>query len=718
VNRTEKLSIVTPRRPRCRAVFLFPLLLALGSGALPAQADDTLAKSVPADIGFFVEIRDAADLLIPLLEPQIWTTLADFAGQPAQAEDAAAWRKQIEKTVRMPPEQAIRTLLAQRVAFVGEGPRQTQDAVVVCRPTTPIKQLLESWKARRLEDAQFKQPATYQLSEGAIGVAQRDDLLYFGTLLPANGLFRRMLPVIAQPAAGRLADEAVFKRLRARVPENADGILFVRLGGGDDAFDTPIVPVSQPASTAPAASQPASSTASRPSARKTRLPDLPGPLRNAQNILVALQRDGSRLHFTAVGDKPRGPTPIARKAPRMIAALPERTLAAWQGNLDFATYVDAILSLPENNRVRWALSQPNQGETARALASAIGSSTCVAIGAVQPAGRTADTPPLPAFAVLVPVLDAETVTREMATISDTLGLYYNMASLTRGIPPLQPAAQERIGDVTASFLNFSPLIEKVDRGAVGELHLAWTVHDGVLIVATHLDWLREILAARADEARRWSAVLGLAKPSMPEACDNVLAVQTGPLSDVGALWLTWIEKNVPEVLSEQWWRRDSIARRLTQLGINTRRVPQEPAKLRVISVEPNSPCDDRIRVGDLLIGAGGKRFATSQPQDEIRTAIAQRPNGRYVMLHVERDGAIRDELIPLPYLNLIQTLRRAVAIGKIAQRFIYFDDQPEPAGSRGFLTVELRKDPAPLFRFQKPTPASAPLAPASQPAAP
>lgn len=712
MNRTAKRSIVAPRRPRCRAVFLFPLLLALGLAASPGRADDTLAKSVPADVGFFVEIRDAVDLLIPLLDPQIWTTLADFAGQPAQAEDAAEWRKQIEKTVRMNPEQAIRTLFAQRVAFVGQGRRQTQDAVVVCRPTAPIKQLLDFWKARRLEDPQFQQPATYQLNEGAIGVAQRDDLLYFGTLLPATGLFRRMLPVIAQPAAaGRLADEPVFKRLRARVPDNSDGILFMRLGGGDDASDNPVVPVSQPAATTQAASSPAS----RPAARRTRLPDLPGPLRNSQNILVALQRDGSRLHFTAVGDKPRGPTPPARPAPRLIAALPERTLAAWQGNLDYATYVDAILSLPENNRVRWTLSQPNQGETARALASAIGSTTCVAMGVVQPVGRRADAPPVPALAVLLPVLDVETVTREMATISDTLGLYYNMLSLARAIPPLQPAAQERIGDVTASYLNFSPLIEKVDRGAVNELHMAWTVHDGVLIVATHLDWLREIMAARADETRRWSAVLGLSKPRMPEVCDNMLAVQTGPLADVGARWLTWFEKNVPEVLSEQWWRRDSMARRLTQLGINTRRVPQEPAKLRVISVEPNSPSDGRIRVGDLLIGAGGKRFASSQPQDEIRTAIAQRPNGRFVTLRVERDGLSRDEQIPLPYVNLIQTLRRAVAIGKVAQRFIYFDDQPEPAGSRGFLTIELRKDPAPLFRFENPAPASAPV---NQPAAP
>lgn len=713
VNRTPRGLLVTPRRPRRRAVFLWSLLLACGFGAARAAADDSLAKSVPADIGFFVEIRDASDLLIPMLDPQIWTTLADLAGQPAQAEDAAIWRQQIEKTVKMDPEQAIRTLFSQRVAFVGESPRQTQDAVVVCRPRSDPKTLLDSWKALRVQDPGLQQPPTYQL-HGVIGAAQVGDLLYFGTLIPANGLFRRMLPVVAQPGRPQLADEDTFKRLRGRVPENADGILFVRLGG-DDAPDGAVVPVSQPSQTQPAGTPPASAPTSRTAMRPTRLPDLPGPLRNARNVLVALQRDGSRLHFTAVGDPPRGPTPVIRPSPRLIAALPERTLAAWQGNIDYSTYVDAILALPESNRVRSILSRPNQGETARSLASALGATTCVALGVVQPAGRAADAPPVPAAAVLLPVLDAETVTREMSTIGDTLGLYYNIYSLARGIPPLQPTAQERIGGVDVSYLNFSPLIETVDRGAIKELHLAWAVHDGVLIVASHLDWLREILAARADEGRRWSAVLGLPKRRVPDVCDNMLAVQSGPLSDVGTRWLAWFEKNVPEVLSEQWWRRDSLSRRLTQLGVNTRRIPNEPSKLRVISIEPKSPSDGRIRVGDIIIGAGGKRFATSQPQDEIRQAIAQRPSGRYFSMQVERDGVTRNETIPLPYLNMIQTLRRAVAIGKVAQRFIYFDDQPEPEGSRGFLTIELRKDAAPLYRFENPAPASAPV---SQPVAP
>src|SRR5262245_28385705 len=100
VKRTRKHRFVAPRWPGSRAVFLFTTILAIGWHPMPSRADETLARAVPADVGFFVEVRDAADLLIPMLDPQIWTTLADFAGQPAQAEDAASWRTQIERTVK------------------------------------------------------------------------------------------------------------------------------------------------------------------------------------------------------------------------------------------------------------------------------------------------------------------------------------------------------------------------------------------------------------------------------------------------------------------------------------------------------------------------------------------------------------------------------------------------------------------------------------------
>ena len=38
-------------------------------------------------------------------------------------------------------------------------------------------------------------------------------------------------------------------------------------------------------------------------------------------------------------------------------------------------------------------------------------------------------------------------------------------------------------------------------------------------------------------------------------------------------------------------------------------------------------------------------------------------------------------------------LRRVVAVGRIARRVVYFDDIPDQAGARGFLTIELGQTP-------------------------
>jgi len=73
---------------------------------------------------------------------------------------------------------------------------------------------------------------------------------------------------------------------------------------------------------------------------------------------------------------------------------------------------------------------------------------------------------------------------------------------------------------------------------------------------------------------------------------------------------------------------------------------------------------------------------------------------------IERDGVTQRMRLPLPFIAPMQFLDRVVAIGKIAQRAVYRDDQSDPAGPRGFLTIELRTSKEPLFEFTQPVPIS------------
>jgi hypothetical protein len=95
--------------------------------------------------------------------------------------------------------------------------------------------------------------------------------------------------------------------------------------------------------------------------------------------------------------------------------------------------------------------------------------------------------------------------------------------------------------------------------------------------------------------------------------------------------------------------------------------------------------------------------------EEIQRGIDTRPNARWIDLLVERDRNVRVKRIALPFVDPIQILQRVTAVGRLVQRLVYLDDAPDAAGTRGYLTLELRTDQRPSFEF--------PLSPERSPAA-
>lgn len=660
---------------------------------LPAQ--DSLARAVPADVGLYAEVHGATDLLATLTEPQIWSTLAELAGQPAGVEDAAEWRRRIQQTVKMQPDEAIRVLFARGVAFVGEGPGRAQDAVVLCRPASDVStaSLLKRWGAQRVPG--LRRPKTYRLYRN-IGVAEHKELLLFGDLLPPRGMFRRMQKLTTDPRGKALADDPVYRGLIARVPPQADGILFARLGQA--------APILVPA--VPTGSQPATQSTTQPQRRA--LPELPGPLRNAENVLLALHREGSLLHFTAVSDgRAEGVAARNGAAARVVETLPERTLLAWAGRVDFSHLPDVVAQLPERNVLRLALNLQEHADALDRFVQALDGNVAVALGLVRPGGRAAGAPPLPAAALLLGTRDAATVGSELRTVADAFFAGYTLFALPRGGPPMQSVQETRVADVPALLLDFSPLLKASAKEAIGQVHLCWAVHENTLIIASHLDWLRQILAARKGDVQNLSNVARLSRGKLTPAVGNALVAQSGPISDVGNLWLEYLRTAKPELFDESWWRQRQPGGADVQIGIIVA-VDAPNRRLRITQVSENQPADGHLRVGDFIVGFGNRRFAGDDLLSEIRTAIRQRPHARWLDLLIQRHGVTRRVRLPLPFVDPIEALRRLIAIGQIAQRCIYVDERSDAAGLRGFLTIELRTSEKPLFEFSEPVPIGAP----------
>lgn len=636
-------------------------------------ADDSLARAVPADVGLFVELHRAEDLLLPLVEPQVWLTLAELVGQPAALDETDQWRRRVEQTVRMSPADAVRSLFSQRVAFAAESPRNTQDAVVLCRPAGPTRPLIQRWRAQPLPVA--GRTAVYRLPYN-VGLAARDDLLVFGDHV-VQGMFDEVVRHLDGNVAGTLADDPTFRQLLARVPPNPDGVLFARLvSPGAQVTDT--LPTSAPA-----------------------WPELPRLLRGSSHILLALHREAALLHVSAVGDAPSAvPTPDGLSI-ELLRGLPKRTLLAWAGHVDYARLSEMAQRLPERSVFRIAYQLHERAGTIYRMTAALNSATSIAVGVVDPAERQVTAPPIPAVAVLIQTRDPGAAVKEWRDLFHHTVALYKLLSLKLAAPPrIPPIETLELAGRSVERLDLGGLIAPApELTPLGELHLCWALDDDVLIIASHADWLRQILDARRAGGDQLAGVLGLAQHSPSQRQDNVLVAQTGPLADLGTLWLRYFEQSLPFVLMESWWRNYQPGGSGVRLGVQVTE-DAERRRLRVLSVNPNSPAEGLLRPGDEIVGCNARRFATSQPVQEMRRGLDRRPNARWIDLWVERDRIVSGRRIPLPFVDPVEVLRRIVAVGQVVQRVVYTDDLPDAAGPRGHLTLELRTEPRPLFELR------------------
>ncbi|MGE0481959.1 MAG: hypothetical protein AB7Q17_15975 [Phycisphaerae bacterium] len=662
--------------PNRRTWTMAGLGLLAGVWSAPARAGDSLAAFVPADAGLFVEMRGADDLLIALTDEQVWLTLADLAGQPANAGEVEQWRAQIRHAIGMDPAEAIRTLFADGVAFVGDAPGRAQDAVLLCRPRgAGPRELLQRWEARPLPLSE--RVSVYQLRNG-VGAAQLGDVLLFGDVSAADGAFPRTLRLAEPAPPTSLASDEEYRALLARAPSTPDGLLFARINGAGGGSSS-----TQPTTRA---------------AREREVAALPGPLRGADRVLLAMQREDRLLHFTLVGNGPQRPKAPEPRVARLVERLPERTLFAWSGILDYTNLVAAVNRLPERNVLRLAFALQEKSGTISRLVDSFEGSAAIAVGVVEPVGRPVAAPPTPALALLLSTRDPDAAQGVLGTLLRSSLSAYNLLSLQWGTPLLAQPVTRPAGDLSAEVIDLGVLLQGVDGGAIGELQLCWAIDDDVLIVASHLDWLRQIVVARHHDANTLARVLQLPRRRLASDSETVFCTQLGPIADLGGMWLRYLETHAPHALREEWWRQRQPGGRNVRLGVRGTEVADEK-RLRVEVVDANGPAAGVVRSGDLIVGCNGQRFATTQPVREIQEGLAARNDARWFGLLIERDGRVTERRIPIPFVDPVQLLRRVAALGGIAQRVVYHEEVPADAPPRGFLTVELRSSPSPLFRF-------------------
>lgn len=665
MNVTRGRAVV--RQNRSMKQLLALALLASASFSETALSDDqSFARRVPENVGFFAEVRNSEDLLLQLIDPQLWVALADIAGQPARPEDTEDWKLRIRATIGMSPDEAVRRLFSRHVAFVGEGPGRSQDAAILCLPGGNLDDLLKQWNAvsSRNDGAQrFALP-------GGIGAAIRDPMLVFGDDTAGTSMFHRVVNLANTTTQKSLADDPAFGHLRRRITDDPDGLLFARLP----------VPTTNPATQ----------------------PSTPGMLANSRNLLIGMYRRPPLVSMTLVGDASPNVERFEGDLREMVSALPERTLAVWSGHVDYPALFAGADQLPERNALRLFFQMQARSGTLSRFMQSLGTRTCVAVGAVSPRVRTIAAPPIPAIAVVIDVRNRAVAQDELAATMRASASTYNLLALKFGLPaPLSPVEPLAIGNATGELLDLSILLGDPPASTpLGELQVAWACDGDTLVIASHVDWLREILSARRRSEGRLESIVRLGERSVPGGVSprTILVLQSGPIADLGQLWLSWLDEAYPETLTEAWWRNFQPNGNAVRLGITVTE-NAETNRLRVESVQSNGPSDGVLRPGDEIVGVNRHRFATTQPRSEVQTELHDRPNARWVELTVERDGVSGIRRVPVGFVDPIQLLRRAIAVGGLVQRVIYADDIEEGEGPRGFVTLEMRTSDVALYPF-------------------
>lgn len=630
-----------------------------------------LAYLAPADTGLYVELNDATDLLVAMTAPDRWSAVAEFAGQPATGSDALEWRERVRETIGTSPEEAIRTLFARGVAFIGAGPFRSQDPVLLCRPAAhvPIPALLHMWNAEAYSEPEL---ASVFSLRNQLGLAIYGDTLMFGSPAMAGGTFRQALESQKLGPASSLAATEEFQRLLKRIPPNPTGIIFIRHRA--DLLDF--------------------SSGSGPPAVALLMLFLPEQLRRADAWMIALHRNGDTLKFTAVGHT-TGPAEITVEKPIQIQ-LPDNTLAAWNGHVNFDDLWPQLHLLPDQHLFR--LTLPNN---ATELANRIftGGMT-VAFSALPAPDQDA-----PATPVLGVVLEARDAPGALAFIDGAVSLAkiaFDTYAAQRGLVPLPSVRKQGEAPDTIRSLDLSDLFAARVIAQLGTIELCWSASDNHLVIATQRHWLKQILQSLKKPVVKLAEQDNAAKGENADPAANAETPQPEPLnrsttsivcrgqelSDLGSAWLEKIEQTDPELMTESWWRRHQPGNVRPRLGITVTTV-DEGKGLQVDAVEAGLPADGFLQVGDVIVGCNGERFDTTARREASRR-MRDRPYARWIDLTVRRDATIIDVRVPLPFVNPVRMLQQAVALGQIIGDVVYVEELGDAGRPRGILTVAWR----------------------------
>lgn len=588
-----------------------PIAVAQTSGQLTASP--SFARYVPESANCFVSVDrlDRWDTKLPQLGLSGAVSVSGGGGALVRWQ-GGAWREALAQTIGGGSAIDLSVLATVPAGVAADSCDNLAHAVWFFR--LPDVGLLDQWipLASRKAPGQSEHALMFRTSDGLI-VALRDDMLLLARRWVGDGLLIQSMQMMTGKELPSLAQSKGYGELAAYLPSHALGTAY-------------FVP--------PDVSNPAPSTGfSRPEVRRMIL----GVYDAGDRVDVAIRgRLGKKLERA----------PLRADMVAQLLRLPSSTLLASvstgavdlnqigpSANPKLSRYAKLLLTL------RGARADANKS------LPVLGPHMVLAWG--QDLTSPSD---FPQVTVLAECVDAAMMTTE------TDNLLTSVLEAVRTLHSELPAQALTIKHEThlgVGISYVSPLPrESSDRlgvfGLLADVELAWGAWGDWIAVSTHRAHLKQILDAQFGLAPTLGSLPGGAMVLPGHRSASGIVVMRGhAVSQQVSTWLAQGSDPGPLWLDPLWWGSvlSGDLGKGTTLGVRFR-VPAAPGQLTVVSVEPGTLAEGRLRPGDDIIGVNGQLFRLEGVERDFRRQWQGRSREHAPVLRVRRDGAAMDVELP------------------------------------------------------------------------
>ncbi len=580
-----------------------------------AEAD--WLRYVPGDAGFYVELRDLHGIRQQFRRLGIWRTVRELSEKDARRTTTQPWQRRTRELLGLNADAAVSLLLGRRAALIASNSARWQDGVVMVElpKASRLAPLLRLWQARPQPNEGLVQ--RYVL-RGGITLAVLDRTLVLGPVGDPEGLWSRMVLLMSGRRGPSLHGRAEFAGLRSRLSRSDTGLLYAVWPEGE-----------------------------------------PTAFEGCDRLVVGISVEPEGILCELRGSRRTGAEESSCFGDSLLGALPVDTVAVWAGSYDFSALVPSgklVIGSRKDSLIPVFLSAfTNWRGGAKNMLSQMGPRWAVIVGTDQSASSSA-APVVPAVTALVEAKDGQGIVDRLDQVIGTLSTIIAMVAIPSNErrPVNIAVARTDIEDVDLHSIELgSVLAQRTGLSFLAGVRPCWAFFDGCVALSTSRSHVEEIVRAARGKVPQLAGSEETARLLPSTFGDEVVAewgaLRGGRVSAMFGSWLRHMRHRHPETMQRTWWQ-SWAAERLAQrgrLGLGLGSAPQGERGPVVREVEPLSPAAGNVWIGDVVVGAAGRRLPETDAAREVARRYRSRGSSRVFEMEVLRDGKSLKLKIPV-----------------------------------------------------------------------